>query len=327
MNKHSVSPSAPFALRIGVALALALAGTLTHATEAAAAPQAKTSAAKPAARQSTFESPQTAVDALVAALRQQDAAAMQRILGPDSRRIVDSGDAAADRAAWAKFVTEYDAKHTIQMEGDSKAVVNVGASDWPMPIPLVKGTSGWVFDTAAGAEELLDRRIGRNELDAIQVCLAFVDMEREYAELDRNGDGTLEYAARLVSTPGKHDGLYWPTKAGEPPSPAGPRLAAAHPQPRQAGSAPKPFHGYYYRILTKQGPHAPGGARDYSVKGRLIGGIALVAWPASYMSSGVKTFMCSLDGKVLEKDLGPKTSTQVTKITAFDPDPGWTPAK
>lgn len=328
MNNTRTSFAA--ALRIGAALTLAVAASLAVAADAPATPPAKAAAskpaAKPAARQPAYDSPQAAVDALVAALRQKDAAALQRILGPDNRRLIDSGDSAADREAWARFVAEYDARHTIQMRGDSEATVNVGASDWPMPIPIVKEPSGWVFDTAAGVEELIGRRIGRNELDAIQVCLAFVDMEREYAEIDRNGDGTLEYAARLVSTPGKHDGLYWASKAGEPQSPAGPRLAAANPQPRKAGASPTPFHGYYYRILTKQGSHAPGGTRDYVVQGKLIGGVALVAWPASYLSTGVKTFMCGLDGVVLEKDLGPGTPAKVAKITAYDPDSGWKPA-
>jgi hypothetical protein len=221
-------------------------------------------------------------------------------------------------------VADYAQKHSVQMEGDAKAFITTGEAEWPMPIPLVKGPAGWSFDADAGEEELIARRIGRNELDVIQVCLAFADMQREYAEADRNGDGRLEYAARLVSSPGKQDGLYWPAAAGEPPSPAGPLLAAANAQPRSSSkSAPKPFHGYYYRILTKQGAHAPGGARDYVVRGRLIGGIALVAWPASYLASGVKTFQCNIDGAVHEKDLGPDTRAKVAKILSYNPDPSW----
>jgi hypothetical protein len=161
----------------------------------------------------------------------------------------------------------------------------------------------------------------------IQVCLAFADMQREYAEADRNGNGILEYAARLVSSPGKRDGLYWPVSAGEAPSPAGPRLAGANLNPAKAKAAPTPYHGYYYRVLTRQGANAPGGARNYLVNGRLIGGIALVAWPAGYLSSGVKTFVCNLDGAVYEKDLGPDTAARVQKINAYDPDPSWNRAK
>jgi hypothetical protein len=195
-----------------------------------------------------------------------------------------------------------------------------------MPSPLVKRAGGWTFDTPAGVEELLARRIGRNELDTIQACLAFVDMQREYAEEDRDGDGLLAYTARLVSSPGKRDGLYWPTRAGEAQSPAGPLLAGAEPKSKTQGGS-VPYHGYYYRVLTAQGKNAPGGARSYSVNGKLIGGIALVAYPAKYRNSGVKTFICSMDGIVYERDLGPGTTAAATGISAYDPDPKWTPVK
>jgi hypothetical protein len=249
--------------------------------------------------------------------------ALARVLGPGHQRIVDSGDAMADREARQKFVADYDAKHSIRLEGSARAVLSTGKDDWPMPIPMVKRSAGWTFDADAGAEELVARRIGRNELDAIQVCRAFIDMQREYAEVDRDGDGLLEYADRLVSTPGKRDGLYWPTQPGEAPSPAGPRLAAANPQQLAARTAATPFHGYYFRILTAQGPNAPGGARDYRVGGQLIGGVALIAWPASYLSSGVKTFACSMGGLLVERDFGPDTAAKVAKITAYDLEPGW----
>lgn len=309
---------------LAAAVALSLGCGFAAAADAPkAAASAPTSAKAKAPQRVEFATPQEGFEALVAALRQHDAKALTRLLGPGHERIIDSGDSTADRAAADRFVADYEKKHGVQMDGDAKAFITTGETDWPMPIPLVKGPGGWYFDADAGEEELVARRIGRNELDVIQVCLAYADMQREYAEVDRNGDGRLEYAARLVSSPGKHDGLYWPSAAGEPPSPAGPLLAAANVQPRSGKGALKPFRGYYYRILTKQGPHAPGGARDYVVRGRLIGGIALVAWPASYLASGVKTFICNIDGSVHEKDLGTDTPAKVTKIQSYDPDPSW----
>lgn len=331
MNKLRMPSLTPLAFRLGLAATLALAAVGASAADAApnASPKAapKTAAAKPAAIQAVFASPQGAVEALLTALRNQDAAALQRLFGPDSRRLIDSGDDAADRETWVRFVAEYDAKHQIRMQGEAKAWLDIGATDWPMPIPLVKRTSGWQFDTDAGAEEIIARRIGRNELDAIQVCEAFIDMEREYAEFDHNGDGILEYTARLISTPGRRDGLYWETPPGEPPSPAGPRLAQANPETLASRTEATPFHGYYYRVLTSQGKNAPGGVRDYRVNGKLIGGVALLAWPASYLSSGVKTFTCAMDGIVYERDFGTGTDAAVAKISTYDPGPGWHKAK
>ena len=331
MNNHSnplIRPR-PFAhTAIVAALALLAASSqIPAAAQTAAASPASAAPAKAAsAKQLSFASPEAGFEALVAALRAADAKQLAALLGPGHQRIIDSGDNAADRAVWARFVADYDAKHSIQLEGDAKAVLVIGSEDWPMPIPLVKGEAGWTLDTAAGEDEIIARRIGRNELDTIQVCLAFVDMEREYAEVDRNGDGLLEYTAKLVSSPGKQDGLYWPTKEGESQSPAGPLFAEADPsvKERKVGS---PYHSYYYKVLTTQGPNAPDGARSYLANGKLIGGIALIAYPASYLSSGVKTFMCNLDGVVYEKDHGPGTAATVAKIKAFDPDPTWTKVK
>ena len=317
----------PMAGRIGVAAALALAALGSSAADAQKPTPAVKAATKPSAARASFATPQAGVEALVAALRRQDAVALQTVLGPESLRLIDSGDSAADRAGWERFIADYDAKHDLQMQGASKAVLSVGSSDWPMPIPLVKRGGVWLFDTAAGIEELIARRIGRNELDTMQVCLAFVDMEREYAELDRNGDDTLEYTARLISTKGRRDGLYWETQPGEPPSPAGPRLAKATPDQLAARTPATPYHGYLYRVLNSQGPHAPGGARDYRIDGNMIGGFALLAWPASWLSSGVKTFKCSMDDIVWERDFGPNTAAAVAKIHSFDPGPGWTKAK
>ena len=324
MNKQSLSAQAA---RIGTVLALSLACALAAAADA---PKSTTAASTKAVPQRVyFPTPDAGFEALVAALRKPDFKAVDRLLGPGHQRITDSGDSAADREAAQHFVADYDLKHRIELQGETKAILSTGESDWPMPIPLVKHAAGWAFDADAGEEELIARRIGRNELDAMQVCGAFIDMQLDYAAADRDGNGLLEYARRLVSTPGKHDGLYWPTTAAEAPSPAGPRLAAANLQPRAgagAGSA-RPFHGYYFRILTAQGEHAPGGRRDYIVDGRLIGGVALLAWPASHLSSGVKSFMCTLDGTIYERDLGPDTTAAVRKIDRFDPGPGWSRAK
>ena len=326
MNTERLTTRRNAPRQLGTGLALALSCLLASAADAPKAPAAATAKATVPQRM-YFASPEEGFGALIAALRQHDYGAVDRLLGPGHQRITDSGDSAADRAATERFVAEYDARHSIQMDGDAKAFLSAGETDWPMPIPLVKHAGGWAFDADAGEEELVARRIGRNELDAMQVCLAFVDMQREYAALDRNGNGVLEYAARLVSSPGKRDGLYWPAKAGEPASPAGPLLAAANLQPRADKSKPQPFHGYYFRILTSQGANAPGGARSFLVKGKLIGGVALLAWPASYLASGVKSFQCNLDGAIYERDLGPDTSAKVAKITAFDPAPGWSRAK
>jgi hypothetical protein len=311
--------------RLAMALSLALAGTLASAADA---PKSAAPAATKAVPQRVyFATPEQGFEALIAALRKPDFKAVDRLLGPGHQRITDSGDSAADREAAKNFVAQYDARHAIQLQGDTQALLSVGDSDWPMPIPLVKRAQGWAFDADAGEEELIARRIGRNELDAMQVCLAFIDMQLEYASSDHNGNGLLEYAKRVVSTPGKRDGLYWPAKPGEPQSPAGPRLAAADVQPTAGKQSKKPYHGYYFRILTAQGENAPGGQRDYLVDGRLIGGVALLAWPASYLASGVKTFQCNLDGVIYERDLGPDTASLVRKINAFDPGPGWSRAK
>jgi Protein of unknown function (DUF2950) len=320
--------SAATSLAIAALAACLPVSAVAQSAAAASAPVAK---AKPPAKavtvpQPSFATPEAGFEALVAALRAADAKRLAALLGPGHGRIVDSGDTAADRAAWERFVAQYDAKHAIELKGDAKAVLVVGPNDWPMAIPLVKRADGWVLDADAGEEELIARRIGYNELDIIQACLAFIDMQREYAEVDRDGDGLLQYATKLRSTPGRKDGLYWDAKVGEPLSPAGPRFAAASPKAtgRTVGS---PLYGYYFRLLTAQGKNAPGGARNYVANGKLIGGAALLAYPATYLSSGVKTFMCSLDGGVYEKDLGPDTKAAAARITAFDPGEGWVRVK
>jgi len=275
-------------------------------------------AATPAQR--TFASPEAAVDALVAAARAERTAELVKILGPESRRLVNSGDAVADNAGRRKFVAVFGEKHSIEKTDDSKATLIVGSEDWPFPIPLVRDGAVWRFDTAAGEREILRRRIGRNELSTIEVCRAYVDAQRDYAAKDRNNDGILEYAQKFISSKGKQDGLYWETKPGELESPMGPLVARAHAE----GYQRQPYHGYYFKILKGQGQHAAGGAYSYLAKGRMIGGFALVAYPATWGDSGIMTFVVNQDGVVYQKNLGPKTAEIARRMTTFDPDETWT---
>jgi hypothetical protein len=280
----------------------------------------------PAFAQERFNTPDAAVDALVSAARSGDAKAIVAVLGPDGNAIVSSGDPVADTNTREKFVAEYDAKHAIEPEGDGTRTLVIGNDDWPFPIPLVNKAGEWQFDTEAGLDEILRRRVGRNELSAIQVARAYVQAQNEYAELDPAGLGRGVYAQRIVSHPGKKDGLYWPTTEGQPPSPLGEFAARASAEGYKAGKAPIPYHGYYYRILTRQGAGAPGGAYDYLVKGKMRGGFALLAFPAEYGNSGIMTFMVNHDGTVFQKDLGPKTAQLARKIESFAPDQSWTTA-
>jgi len=280
---------------------------------------------KKRAQQLVFASPEEAVEALVEAVKADDNAALTRIFGPESAGVVGSGDPVADRENRQAFVAAYGEAHKLIREADGKVVLHVGKDDWPFPIPVVKQGEGWRFDTAAGKQEILNRRIGKNELSVIQVCLAYVDAQREYATKDRDKDGVLEYAQKFQSSPGKKDGLYWETREGEPLSPLGPLMAQAVKEgyKKASGGQPAPFHGYYFKILKAQGKNAPGGAYDYVVNGRMIGGFAMVAWPAQYGSSGIMTFMVNHDGIVYEKDLGPDTAGIVAGITKFNPDSTW----
>jgi hypothetical protein len=276
-----------------------------------------------AAAQQTYKTPEAAVDALVATAKSGDQKEALVVLGRDGKDIISSGDKVSDDAARQRFVASYDAKHQIAMEGDNKAVLVIGDNDYPFPIPLVRKNGQWSFDTEAGRREILYRRIGHNELDAIQTCLAFVDAQDEYAEKDRTGTGTGVYAERFISQPGKKDGLYWPTAQGEEESPLGELFAAASRQGYRAGEGRSPYHGYYYKILTRQGPAAVGGTADYVVNGKMIGGFALVAYPAEYRNSGVMTFLVNHNGTVFQKNLGPKTAELAEAITSFNPDPTW----
>jgi hypothetical protein len=280
-------------------------------------------AASVASAQQTFKTPDEAASALVSAAKTGDRKAIITVLGPDGEDIVTSGDEVADAATREKFIAAYDAKHQIAMDGDNKATMVIGQDDFPLPIPLVRKDGMWQFDTAAGRREILARRIGKNELDAIQASLAYVDAQNEYAEKDRTGAGAGAYAQRIISQPGKKDGLYWPTSQGEDASPLGELVAEATAQGYRAGGGRAPFHGYYFKILTKQGAAAPGGELEYVVHGKMIGGFALVAYPAEYRNSGVMTFIVNHAGTVFQKDLGPDTAKLAERMSAFNPDKTW----
>ena len=281
-------------------------------------------AAKPAtapAKQQHFASAEAAASALLTAVKSGDSTAMLAVLGPDAKPILDSGDAVADREMRQRFAASYDEAHSIQATNARRSDLVVGKDEWPFPIPIVKESAGWRFDTAAGQEEILDRRVGRNERSTIQTCLAVVDAQREYYTRNPNKDPLLHYARRFNSTKGKRDGLYFTTSEDEEQSPLGELVAQA----RDEGytNKPVPYHGYYYRILDAQGPNARDGAYSYVAKGELIGGFAVVAYPAIYDNSGVMTFIVNQDGVVYEKDLGPRTPTIAGAMRAFNPDTSW----
>jgi len=271
--------------------------------------------------QQTYSSPEDAAAALAAAVKTGTRPAILKVLGSDAEDIVESGDEVADAEARQRFITGYDARHSIKAEGNKKAILILGPEDFAFPIPLINNKGGWEFDTAAGRTEILYRRIGRNELDAIQTSLAYVDAQNEYADKDRS-EGAGVYAQRIISSSGKKDGLYWPASDGDA-SPLGELVAQASAEGYKAGEGRTPYHGYYYRILTQQGPHAQGGALDYVVKGKMIGGFALVAYPAEYGNSGVMTFLVNHAGTVYQKDLGADTTMLARRMTSFDPDQTW----
>ena len=309
-------------MAVMVGAALAAAGPVVLAQEAKA--PAKAAASKPAAQKS-FATPEEAVKALVDAVLAGSVPGMLEVIGPTAKSWLFTGDKVSDAAEWKGFLAAYDKKNAVKKEGDAKAVLVTG-DDWPFPAPIVKKGDKWSFDADAGREEIANRRVGRNELDTIQTMLAIVDAQREYAAKDADGNKLADYAARFRSSPGKKDGLYWATKAGEPQSPLGPIVAQAVREGygKVAGSGkPVPYNGYYYRILTSQGKDAPGGAYDYMVKGKLFGGFAVVAWPASYANSGVKTFVVNHEGIVFEKDLGPGTADAAGKMKSYNPDKSW----
>lgn len=268
-----------------------------------------------------FATPEAAIEALIAALKAHDKPALQAMVGPEEKDLIDSGDPVADRLAAEAFVELYESAHRIQKPSATKAELEVGDDHWPFPIPIVKDASGWRFDGKAGAAEILARRIGRNELSAIQACLAYVDAQREYYLRNPDKSPLLHYARFVMSSPGRRDGLYYPTEEGEEPSPLGSgfQRASAEGYEFEQGEA-EPYHGYYYRILEGQGPKAPGGAYSYLAKNKLIGGFGLIAYPADYGNSGVMTFLVNHDGVVYETDLGPETVARAKAISLFDLD-------
>jgi hypothetical protein len=271
--------------------------------------------AAPAASTRAFETPEAAMNAFGDALAGSNEPALKAMLGANFRDYIPT----LGEDALYRFLEAWAQSHTIKSESDSKALIAVGRDGWTLPIPIVKSKAGWQFDMQAGADEMRTRRIGRNELAVMQTLLAFRDAQFEYATVDRDGKGILHYADKLVSSPGKKDGLYWPTKAGEQPSPIGPRLAEAFTR----ASSSMGYHGYRYKLLTAQTANAPGGAFNYVAKGKLFGGFAVVAWPARYGDTGVMTFMVSHEGQIYERDLGPDTATKATAMKSFDPGPGW----
>jgi hypothetical protein len=306
-----------------VAIAAAMLGMpQAHAADAKPAPEAKKAAAP---KQKSYGTPEDAVKDLMAAVKARDSKALLAILGQDAKPIISSGDAVADKAAGESFVKSYEEANKLEKSGDAKVVLATGKDAWPFPIPVVKDAAGWRFDTEAGKEEVLNRRIGRNELSTMQAALAYVDAQREYYLRNPQKDKLLSYAQKFASTQGKRDGLYFPTKEGEAASPLGPLFEAAKAAGYAKGEGGKPgaYHGYHYRILKAQGPDAPGGAYEYVAQGKMLGGHALVAWPATYGNSGVMTFLVNHDGVVYEKDLGPETPAAVQKITKFNPDKTW----
>jgi hypothetical protein len=270
----------------------------------------------------SFSSPDEAVAALIAAARKSDTTTLRQIFGPGAEEIVTSGDDVADANAREHFLAMYDASHTLEPEGADKVWLQIGAEGWPMPVPLVRRDGRWYFDGAGGADEIVYRRVGRNELGAIAVCRGYVDAQHEYAAKDHDGEGAGVYAHKLVSDPGTQDGLYWETVEGEEPSPVGPFIAAAAAEGYRAGDAA--YHGYRYRSLFRQTDNANGGAMEYFDAGVLKNGFALVAWPAEYGVSGVMTFIVNQDGVVFQKDLGENTDATVATMTAYDPDATWT---
>jgi hypothetical protein len=301
--------------------AQAPADTAPPATEPAPAPARRA----PVPPQS-FASPEAGFAALAAAIRAHDEPRLLRVLGDAGRRLIRSGDPVADRAARDRFTAAWTERQAILRPAPNRAELEIGADRWPLPVPMIERGGRWRFDARAGAQALVDRRIGRNELDTIETLRAIVDAQQDFARTAGRQGGFRAYAQRFFSSPGARDGLYWPTLPGEPESPLGPLAAAAsaggYAAPRP-GDRPQPFHGYLFRMLTRQGPAAPGGAMDFVVDGRMIGGFGVLAVPARHGETGIMSFLVSHDGVVWERNLGPETARLAAAITAFDPGPGW----
>jgi hypothetical protein len=324
-------PTLPSSLRNAARpalIALAILGATTAVLPPGCAnphDQADHAADSQTAQGQAFDSPDEAISALTSAVRAKDVPKLLTIMGPGGQDIISSGDEVADSQRGQKFLALYDQKHVLTDNGKDRKTLVVGADDWPFPVPLVKTGKSWRFDSEAGREEILNRRIGDNELSVIQVCKAIADAQREFALRDPDGNGLEVYAKKFISDPGKRNGLYFPTGEGEPLSPLGELVAAAAAEgyrPNDAG--PTPYHGYFYRMLFSQGPKAPDGPVDYLVNGKLALGFAVVAWPAEYGNSGIMTFIMGPDGVVYQQNLGDDTEKLVTDIKSFDPGEGWT---
>ena len=289
-----------------------------------AAASLATLAAWPAlASQPYYPTPEAALEALKTALVARDGAAIIAILGPEHEDDLLGGDPALARQALDELSEAAGAKMALEVNEDGSQTIVMGRQDWEMPVPLVKEDQGWRFDTDAGLEEIADRQVGSNELTAIGLLRAYVDAQLDYAEADRDGDKVLEYAQKIVSSPGTQDGLYWPAEGDAELSPLGPLVAGADAYTTDYYKVGEPYHGYYYKILTRQGSSPPGGAYDYIINGNMIAGFAMVAWPADYGQTGVMTFAVNHLGTVFEKDLGADTAKLAPEITAYDPGEGW----
>ena len=320
--KHRAVPAVMTSLSMVVLMAVgALAGCTKPTQNAGAQSTAPQSAPQP-----SFATPEEALAALIAAAQKQDPQALQILLGPGTEQLLSSGDAVQDRRARDAFLARYDAYHELDAGSPDRLVLLVGEDRWPSPIPLVREGGRWSWNGAAGARELVVRRIGADELHTISVMKGFVQAENDYAAVGRDGGPAGVYAQKLHSSPGKQDGLYWEVPSGASASPAGPLLADASAEGYAVtGGGGAPYHGYLFRILTSQGADANGGARDYLTDGKLTGGFALLAYPASYDVSGVMTFIVNQDGVVWQRDLGKDTAAAAAAIKNFNPDQNWTP--
>ncbi len=317
--------SCRFAATLFHALCLTLAVSPAFSAAPATAQPALTTHARPT--QQSFTSPQEGAAALAKAIKTNDQALLRRIFGAGSGKLFSSGDTVADARSREHFSKAYDEFHDVVSDSATLATLVIGQDQWPMPIPLVKHADGWRFDTPRGEEEILKRRIGRNEIETMRTCLEIVDAQHEFATHHLKA-GIPVYASRFISRPGKRDGLYWPTGENEAPSPLGALLAAAADEHYARGVLQRePYHGYYYRLLIAQGKDAPSGARNYLIRGKLIGGFAVIAYPARYGTSGVMTFMVNHNGETYEKDLGRHTERLAAMIRAFNPGKGWQKVK
>ena len=303
-----------------IAIVTLLACILTISVHSQSAPKKEGSSSEP---QKTFNNPQEAATALIQAAGTYDTGALLEILGPEGKALVSSADPVKDKSLAQAFAAKAKDNYTVNVDPNNKtrAILSVGTDDWPFPVPIVRKDAKWYFDSKQGSKEILFRRIGANELDAIQICRGFVEAQQEYASEIHDNSGVNQYAQKVMSTAGKHDGLYWKNADGTSGGPIGEAVARAI---EEGYSPDKPgYHGYYFKVLKGQGPAAPLGQLDYVIEGAMIGGFALVAVPAQYRVTGVKTFMVSYDGVVYEKDLGPDSINIAKQMETYNPDPSW----